>query len=361
MGYIRYGATDFGRSSSNFGLADWQGAIGEPPPPARAGKEARTGSRIDSRVDDPNFLLCVALCYIGLPANLWRTIVNEVLEAVSAEYRETRGDVRGSQEFEGWRATFQTWSTFNKFKFVIGFLGESRIGPMVIRAAAAQAARKRALALLARAGIRSGSLAAASQIIRKVNVYLELAYAAGCGMYCGGTAYAKAIIDFSTSAMEAVASFVRIAGEIGKTGRAILTQLFVRPVLVARATMDPSNWDTTVMPSAALVVLLLGRSLWSQLQSDDPNAFLANIGRPMSRFRIPRSAIEEIATKMTNTVNARGGFQVTFTPELILGSTPLTFVELLKDWRLLRFTRNPEQIADEALRNRPTTPWPKPE
>ena len=319
----------------------------------QGGQEARPASQIDSRADDPNFLLCVALCYIGLPPGLWRTVVNEVLEAVSSEYRETRGEVRGSQEFEQWRAEFQTWSAFNKFKLVIGFLGESRIGPIVVRAAAAQAIRERALAFVARAGIRSGSLAVASQIIRKVAIFLELAWAAGCASYCGGIAYANAIIDFSTSAVSAIASFTRLAGQVGS---GILTQLIARPVLIARATMDPSNWDTSVMPSASLVLSLLGNSLWSQLQTNDSNTFLANIARPMSSFRIPRSVIEEIATQMTNAVSARGGFQVTFTPELILGLTPLTFVQLLKDWRLLRFTRDPEQIADEALRSQPATP-----
>ncbi len=132
-------------------------------------------------------------------------------------------------------------------------------------------------------------------------------------------------------------------------GQGILTQLIARPVLVAQATMNPSNWDTTVFRSAELVTLLLGQSLWSQLRHDHSNLFLANIARPMSSFNIPSDVRVEIATAMSRAVNARGGFQVTFTPDLIFGLTPLTFVQLLRDWRLLQFTRYPEQIADEAL------------
>ncbi len=37
----------------------------------------------------------------------------------------------------------------------------------------------------------------AGQIIRKVSVYLEIAWVTGCAAYCGGLAYANAIIDFS--------------------------------------------------------------------------------------------------------------------------------------------------------------------
>ncbi len=58
-------------------------------------QQAERASRVDSRIDDPDFLLCLALCYLGLPPGIWRTAVNMVLEAVSAEYRETRGDIRG--------------------------------------------------------------------------------------------------------------------------------------------------------------------------------------------------------------------------------------------------------------------------
>jgi len=40
-----------------------------------------------------------------LPA-LWRTVVNDILRAVSQEYRDRLGDMRGSQEFESFRAAF---------------------------------------------------------------------------------------------------------------------------------------------------------------------------------------------------------------------------------------------------------------
>ena len=69
---------------------------------------------------------CASLAF--LPA-LWRTVVNDILRAVSQEYRDRLGDMRGSQEFESFRAAFTVMSTFNKLKAVLGFLGESRIGP----------------------------------------------------------------------------------------------------------------------------------------------------------------------------------------------------------------------------------------
>jgi hypothetical protein len=266
-----------------------------------------------------------------------------VLEAVSAEYHETRGDIRGSEEFESRRAQFQSWSYFQKFKFIIVFIVESKIGLIPIRSALAQAARNRALAYLARLGIREGVNVGASQIIRKISLFLELAWAAGCAGYCGSIAFVNATIDFTTSAMAAIADFTTVAGQLG---RGISTQLIARPVLLAQATTNPSNWDTT----AGLVTLLLGHSLWSQLLPDDPNLFLANIARPMSTFNISSDVIVEIATAMSRAVDARGGFQVTFTPDFILGLTQLTFVQLLRDRRLLRFRRDPEQIADETLR-----------
>jgi hypothetical protein len=305
-------------------------------------------SPVDSRSEDPNFLLCVALTYLGVPPGLWRTVVNAMLEALSAEYRACHGEARGAKEFEMWRRAFQTWDAFNKFKAIIAFLGESRVGPLIVKSAAARALRERALAALARAGISALRITGASQIIRKVNIYLELAWLTGCAGYCGGIAYVNAITDFSIIALQAVVDFVQGVGQVMTS---LVTTVIVRPVLVARAMMDPSNWDTTPIGSDALALRLLGESLWSKLQPDDADAFLANLIKPMSEFGFPASALEVIATAMTNTVNARGGIQaaVTFTPQVLLGLNAISFVQFLKEWGVLKFIRDPEQVADEAI------------
>src|SRR5262245_34539131 len=93
-------------------------------PQTRQGSEGRYGHRIDDRVNDTNFLLCLVLCYIGLPPQLWRTLVSFVLEAVSSEYRERRGDAVGSREFAAFKTEFQAWDIFTKVKNIIAFLGE---------------------------------------------------------------------------------------------------------------------------------------------------------------------------------------------------------------------------------------------
>jgi hypothetical protein len=71
----------------------------------------RQSASTDDRANDPNFLLCLALCELGIPPSLWRRVVNAVLSAVSLEYRNRLGDMRGSQEFESWRAAFTVMST----------------------------------------------------------------------------------------------------------------------------------------------------------------------------------------------------------------------------------------------------------
>jgi hypothetical protein len=304
-------------------------------------------SPLDERIEDPEFLLCLALAYIGLPPGAWRVVVGEVLEAVSADYRDRLGPVRGAQEASQWRVAFRGWSRFNQFKLVVGFLGESKIGLIPVRGAAAQAARARALALLARLGVREASLQVASQIVRKVNLYLELAYLSGCAAYCGGIAYANAVTAFGVGAAQAVAQTAEVVGAIVN---AAVTEIFVRPVLVARATLDPSNWDTSPLASAALALRLVGGSLWEQLRPADADAFLGNLPRPLSSFNVPASVLAELATAMTRTVNARGGISaaVTFTPEYLGGLAPLAFVQALRDWRLLSFHQDPEQVADAA-------------
>jgi hypothetical protein len=316
-------------------------------------QDAPTGTSVttDDRANDPNFLLCLALCELGIPPNLWRTVVNDILGAVSQEYRDRLGDLRGSQEFESFRAGFTVMSTFNKLKLVIGFLGESRVGLLTIERPAAQALRRALLARLAALGLKSATLEVASQILRKVAIYIEVAVAAGCTTYCGAMTMTNALLDFSSAALGAISSFVSVASRLG----AAIGQAIARPILVARASMDPANWNLTALPTRSQAHMqaigLAFRLAFS------PDSFVASMARPLSSYNIPQ-ILAELAQDINATLQARGGFVqlVTFTADFIGGLTPLQFVDILKDYRLLSFLQDPDVLADQQQAQQGATP-----
>ena len=118
--------------------------------------------------------------------------------------------------------------------------------------------------------------------------------------------------------------------------------------------MDPFNWDLSPLPTRTRGdISVIGLYLWSVLEPDNVSTFLTNINRPLSDYEIPQSLIDAIAQSLTETVSARTSFDFQFTSELILGLTPLAFVQLLLDWNLMGFHRSPESIADEALATEP--------
>jgi hypothetical protein len=298
----------------------------------------------DERANDPNFLLCLALCEIGIPPNLWRWVVNEILRAVSQEYRERLGDLRGSQEFESFRSGFTVWSTFNKLKAIIGFLGESRIGPVTIERPFAQAIRRALLNRLAARGLQEATLEVASQVIRRVAVAIEVVLALGCAAYCGAMTMANALLDFSTAVIGAATSFLNAAAAVGSA----LGQAITRPILIAQASMDPSNWNLAALPlrsRAHMQAIGLAFRL-----AFTPDSFLASMARPLSSYNV-HQILTELAQDITLTVQARGGFSqlLTWTADFIGGLTPLQFVEILKDYRLLTFVRDPEALANQQL------------
>jgi hypothetical protein len=303
---------------------------------------------VDSRSDDDNFLLCLALTYLGLPPETWKTIVSHMLEATSEEYKEQLG-AKGPEEYEKFKTDFKAMSAINKFKKVIVFIADGTVGPagtMYIKNTRAVALRAAVIRWLERAGIRMGVLEGASQIVRRVSLYLELVYLSDCAAYCAGTIGAKTIVDFSVNAMAVVGTSAQVVGQ-GITDA--LTAVIARPVLVARAMVDSSNWDTTPMPTGALVVKLLGNSIFSQLKSSEPDTFLVYMGHQISTFKIPPTAIAEAAAAMTKTIQTRDGVRVVFTPQLIEGLTPLAFAQLLKEWSLIKFIKDPALVADEQL------------
>lgn len=311
-----------------------------------AGSNVEPAKHVDDRVEDENFLLCVVLCYIGLPPGIWRTIVNHFLEAVSVEYREQHGPVEGQKQFDGFKSDFKTWSTFNKFKAIICFLdGEGVIGRLALKSAAASALRLKCIEFIVKCGVRRATVASASAIIRRVSLYLELAWISGCAAYCGGINFVNQMTTFSAVVSKAVTEFIDLAS----AAQQVVVSAFIRPLIIARAMLDPSNWDTTPMGKDALMLTLLGNALWPKLQASDGEAFLTNLTKPLSSFGLAPNVFTDVASAMTRAFNARGGFQVTFTAAMIQQLTPISFVQLLKDWRLLRFTKDPQQIAQDEL------------
>lgn len=298
-------------------------------------------------IEDPSFLLCVALTYIGMPPGLWRVVLGYMLQATSDEYRERYGAARGAREYEAWNNAFTGFSGVNKLKILLVFLVESKVGPFVITNVAALAMRERVIAWLLTRGIAIGILEGGLQIVRKVLIVLEIAWITGCAGYCGGTALYNSLMDFTQAASRAVANGTIVLQAAGR----LVTGIIARPILYARAILDPGNWDTTPVGPGALLLQLIGNSVWSQLHPDDANQFITNVARPLSSFSITAANARELAASMTRTVNARGGIQaaIEFTPDLILGLSPLAFVQLLQDWQLLSFRRRPDDIVTEAL------------
>ncbi len=309
-----------------------------------------SGAGVETSVDDPNFLVCMGLCYLGLPPSILKTVVELFLRAAFETYRSAYGRVRAVPEFRGYRRKFLAYSLLRMLRHVLTFAvhGEIRgLGLEIpVKSPAARALRERMLAFLA-ARITSGArLAVAEHILRKAMFAIELAVVAGCGMYCGGRALAGMIISATEAVASAVVATANLLSALGRIPQAILAGVFVRPLLVARATVDPDNWDLGPLPRRARAdVKVLGLYLWSSLKPDNPDDFVTNIGKPLSAYRIPPALIRDIARAMTEAWSQRT-LSIVFTPEVILQMTPLTFVHLLRDYKLLKFRQDPERIAD---------------
>ncbi len=333
-----------------------QGKTGSVAPAMLQRQEAtRTREVGADAVDDPSFLLCLILCYLGIPPAIWKRAVELFLQAVWEEYRALYGERAARPRFRSYRDEFRTYSAFKVLKTILTFVVHGKIGFIPVRAAAAVALRRQLEAFLVRSGATVAKLAVAEQIARKVAIAVEAAFVAGCAVYCGGLAYARLMVEMSQVIAEGIVNAMRGLEIVGEIAGSLLTQIFVRPVLVARAMVNPMNWDLGPLPTRTRAHLnVIGFVLWSNMGVNDPDQFLTNVSRPLNSYPIP-DVLREIAEDITTTLNRRGGFYalVQFTPELIGGMSLLTLVRTLQEWHLLRFRRSPEAIADELLQGSP--------
>ena len=304
--------------------------------------------QVDDRANDPNFLLCLALCELGMPPGVWREIMDSVLQAVSVEYGNnlnTRWFALRSPTFRQWSSEFATWSTFNKLKFVLVFIAEGKIGFIPIRTAGATAMRTRLIERIVTLGIRESAVIAASQIIRKVAIFLEVAYAAGCATYCGGLQVANAITDFSQGAAQVLSSLQSISSNFGNAFRQGISRVFLTTMI----TLDPSNWsyrDLALRSRRHLNTI----SMISRLSSSG-DEFVRYAVSPLQSIGIDASLLNELSQDINMTLRNRGGFYqiVQFSADFIGQGSLLSLIQTLHEYHIIEYIRSPEEIAEERL------------
>ncbi|MBD3922422.1 DUF4157 domain-containing protein [Paenibacillus sp. PR3] len=313
---------------------------------------AKNGLKADE-IDDPNVLVCLILCYLGIPTASWKQMVSIVIRAIWEECQAAYKPEEAEQKYKGYKAELRTFSAIKMIKLVLGFAVEGKIAMIpIIKTAAGKKLQERLVELLLARGATMASLGVASQIARKVVLAVELAFVAGCTAYCGGTALGKKIAETVDSMVAGFAEGMETASEIaGSFGNAIATGLITRPIYTAKATVDPGNWklSSAMAGRTRADIGVLGAFLWSQMEVEQAEPFLRNVNRSLSSYSIPPEIIRDIAGGMSKAVKDSTGWDVVFTPSLISELSPLTFVQMLKDYKLMDYKKDPAAIAEAAI------------
>jgi hypothetical protein len=335
---------------------------------ARNGNETQGIQAGDERLEDPGFLICTAFCYLGIPPSMFKDIIAGMLEAAYEHFRATDAST-SRRQFDAFRQELAGYSKVRLLAKAFRFLvtGELGLG-IVIRAAGATAVRERILAMLARAGLRTGGLVAAEQIVRKAVLFIDLAITAGCGAYCGATAGVRALLEVTEAASQGLSEALRIMQGIG----AAVGQLVSDMLANAYGTLDPGNWRVsgTLQGSAGTDVRMLGTSLFAQIRPGGPwrqrtpdqseaDAFLANVGRPIASFTTPYVQQNLLPSIATAAQRALGGPSGTAITGAMLGAmTPLGLAVFLRDNGLITFVQDPIAYATAELSPAPEAAAP---
>ncbi|GAC13042.1 eCIS core domain-containing protein [Aliiglaciecola lipolytica] len=304
---------------------------------------------------DPGLLLCFILCEIGVPPSIWRTVTGMVLQAVWEEYKVRYSQAQANVAFRRFQLAFNAYSPIKVIQFILTFAVQGKIGLIPIRAAAATAIKRRLEAMLIARGATTAGLVAAEQIARKVVIVIEVAIAAGCGLYCGSMALGRAIVALTEAAAEGIVAFaegLETAGEImGSIVGGIATELFVRPIFTSLAVADIYNWDLAGMPGSTRAdMLVMGWYLSSQLNGEDMDTLLTQIAKPINQY--PNDFQDLIFQTMAEIASERDELNeepLEFTPYSILRQSPIVFIRLLNEEGYLLFNQDPNDVADAMI------------
>jgi hypothetical protein len=147
------------------------------------------------------------------------------------------------------------------------------------------------------------------------------------------------------------------AGEIaGRIIGTALEEVLIKPMLAARHAINPCNWVLEGPDWLSGDIVLLGLWFWRKLGKLDLDGLLERQPWSIRRHGIPQPLVKKVAAGLTSyfaerTKEAQEGMSVSFeiTPELVGQLTPMAFVEMLKQYGVLRHRFRPEMLADIQL------------
>lgn len=318
----------------------------------------------DPRLQDPGFLICTAFCYLGVPPSKFKEIIAGMLEAAYEHFRAANPhDYR--QRFHVYQRELGAYSKLRLLGKAFRFLmtGELGLG-IALHGPVAGAVRERLLTRLAAAGFRIGGLVAAEQIVRKAIFYIDMAFIAGCGLYCTAESMARASIELAeavaTGLVESLQTIEAIGRGIGEAIGGVISDALAS----AYGQLDTGNWQLTseVTGPARADLHALGLSLFAQIRpggawrarrpdQTEAEAFITNATRPISSFTTPYVQ-QTLLPSIANALHAAGagaslGQQVT--GARLAGMSPVGLVSLLRDEGFLEFRQDPIAYANAAM------------
>lgn len=315
-------------------------------------------SENDPRLDDPGFLICLAFCYLGVPPSAFKDLMQGMLECLSAEMRAA-DSANYEANFAAAREELAGYSKVRLLGKIFRFLMHGELGPMgVIRVTARTAPiRDRIIARLLAMGATHAGLLAAEAVVRKVLLVIDAVIVAGCATYCGAVQVGRAVVELTEAVAQGIASAMQVLSGIGDAVAGVL----IDAVLSIYGQANPSNWVLNpALPAQTRADLgVLGMSLWAQVRPGSPwttrrpgqtdaDQLLANAGRTLAAYRVPRELMVSVAASLQRTITAGGG-SATVSADQLMEMSYIGLIAFLRDNGLMSFRADPIAFAHSEL------------
>lgn len=215
------------------------------------------------------------------------------------------------------------------------------------------------------ASLLCGPGAAVCALVVTVVIVGGAAYGGGRAGEWTSQAVFDAIIRVPGAMTEAAATMLSGAGAVMSGAQAVgnaLREGLFHAIATGYGMLDPVNWqlDPALPARTRADLSVLGMSLWARVRPGSPwarrtgtqtqlDAFLANTGRPLSEYAVPRELVASIAAECRRTTQARDGRPVDITADALLATSPAGVVTFLRDCGLLTFRQDPATYARSVL------------
>jgi hypothetical protein len=300
--------------------------------------------------DHPEGVVCLVMCYLGLPPGMMKTIQGAIIQAMWEDVKARQSADMARSDFGSMTTAFKNLHQLGILKIILDFLvngGFTILGKTISATGVpAVAAIRNALLRKLAAVVSETALSNAFKLVSKLLLYAQIAEIAICAEYCTAITITKNMLFVARISIEAVTEVGSALQTVGNALGQMVGNTLALAFRTYRAHFDPTNQtlSTALTGIAAADIRAITLYLWAKFDTA-PDTFLKQTQMTLKDFGVPDSLLASIGQDVHVAALAAMQLDVDLSGDYIGSLVPIELISLFRLFKVIQFKQEPSDLA----------------